>query len=392
MSAVAACSAVLTTPGLPDSAILLASAALGNGLGLIGRADELDAVMTSGYTAAARSLEATFMRYPLAQTHASGLYRAGYIARAVRVAQDFHAASGDLPGTSHLYGVAVLGPARLASGQLEAAIDLLREVCATGGSAAPTAMRYGCLINLTVALAMSGDAAEARAVLADAETGRHPAFVMLDPELVLARAWVAAAEGAVSEALATARQAATMATELGHLAQEVLMLQAAVCFGDRTVAERLAELATTVDGPRVPAAAAHAAALAAGNGDALMAASQAYERMGDLVAAADAAAQAATAHSTQARRGSAASAAARAHRIAQACAASTPALTAAAQPLPLTEREREIVTLAADGLSNREIADRLVVSARTVEGHLYWASTKLGVTSRGQLAALLGTE
>ncbi|MEU0507603.1 helix-turn-helix transcriptional regulator [Amycolatopsis sp. NPDC006125] len=58
--------------------------------------------------------------------------------------------------------------------------------------------------------------------------------------------------------------------------------------------------------------------------------------------------------------------------------------------MPLTDREREIVTLAAHGLSNREIADRLVVSVRTVEGHLYRAGAKLGVTERKAFAALLG--
>jgi DNA-binding NarL/FixJ family response regulator len=46
-------------------------------------------------------------------------------------------------------------------------------------------------------------------------------------------------------------------------------------------------------------------------------------------------------------------------------------LILAGQPLPLSTREREIANLAADGLSNREIAERLVVSARTVEGHIY---------------------
>ena len=45
---------------------------------------------------------------------------------------------------------------------------------------------------------------------------------------------------------------------------------------------------------------------------------------------------------------------------------------------PLTDRESEIVTLAAGGLSNHDIAHRLVVSVRTVENHLYRACTKLG--------------
>ncbi|MGB8254662.1 MAG: helix-turn-helix transcriptional regulator, partial [Pseudonocardiaceae bacterium] len=66
-----------------------------------------------------------------------------------------------------------------------------------------------------------------------------------------------------------------------------------------------------------------------------------------------------------------------------------PALAALTTPLPLTQREREIVTLAASGLSNRQIADRLVVSVRTVEGHLYRACAKLGASDRAELAALL---
>jgi DNA-binding NarL/FixJ family response regulator len=61
---------------------------------------------------------------------------------------------------------------------------------------------------------------------------------------------------------------------------------------------------------------------------------------------------------------------------------------AATRPLPLTEREREIVTLAARGLSNRAIAEQLVVSVRTVEGHLYNASGKLGVANRSELGEI----
>lgn len=41
------------------------------------------------------------------------------------------------------------------------------------------------------------------------------------------------------------------------------------------------------------------------------------------------------------------------------------------EPLPLTARESEIMKLVAQGLSNNEIADRLTVSVRTVEGHIY---------------------
>jgi DNA-binding NarL/FixJ family response regulator len=52
-------------------------------------------------------------------------------------------------------------------------------------------------------------------------------------------------------------------------------------------------------------------------------------------------------------------------------------------------REREIANLVAAGLSNKEIADRLVVSVRTVEGHLYHACTKLGISDREQLAAMI---
>jgi DNA-binding CsgD family transcriptional regulator len=55
----------------------------------------------------------------------------------------------------------------------------------------------------------------------------------------------------------------------------------------------------------------------------------------------------------------------------------------------LTDREREVVELAARGLTNREIADRLFVSVRTVNTHLYRSYAKLGVNDRSQLAPLL---
>jgi DNA-binding NarL/FixJ family response regulator len=55
----------------------------------------------------------------------------------------------------------------------------------------------------------------------------------------------------------------------------------------------------------------------------------------------------------------------------------------------LTPQELEIARMAADGLSNREIGQRLYLSHRTVGSHLYRIFPKLGVTSRAQLAAAL---
>jgi non-specific serine/threonine protein kinase len=52
----------------------------------------------------------------------------------------------------------------------------------------------------------------------------------------------------------------------------------------------------------------------------------------------------------------------------------------------LTKREREVAALVADGLSNRDIAARLVISRRTVEAHVEHILTKLGFSSRTQIA------
>lgn len=53
--------------------------------------------------------------------------------------------------------------------------------------------------------------------------------------------------------------------------------------------------------------------------------------------------------------------------------------------VPLTTRERQITALAARGMANREIAARIGVSIRTVEGHLYQVFAKMGITSRSEL-------
>jgi non-specific serine/threonine protein kinase len=52
----------------------------------------------------------------------------------------------------------------------------------------------------------------------------------------------------------------------------------------------------------------------------------------------------------------------------------------------LTSREREVARLVSQGKSNREIAEALVLSERTVENHISNILMKLGFTSRAQIA------
>jgi pimeloyl-ACP methyl ester carboxylesterase/DNA-binding CsgD family transcriptional regulator len=57
------------------------------------------------------------------------------------------------------------------------------------------------------------------------------------------------------------------------------------------------------------------------------------------------------------------------------------------KPPTLTSRQREVATLVADGLTNREIGERLGIDERSAEGHLERIRLRLGVRSRAQIAA-----
>jgi DNA-binding CsgD family transcriptional regulator/tetratricopeptide (TPR) repeat protein len=74
----------------------------------------------------------------------------------------------------------------------------------------------------------------------------------------------------------------------------------------------------------------------------------------------------------------------------RACGVSVSARSAAPDVLAeLTPQQREIVTLAGRGLTNREIADRLFLSPRTVASHLYRSYPRLGIAGRHQLRDLI---
>jgi len=58
-------------------------------------------------------------------------------------------------------------------------------------------------------------------------------------------------------------------------------------------------------------------------------------------------------------------------------------------PGMLTRREHEVAGLIAEGLTNRQIADRLVIAERTADTHVQNILAKLGYASRAQIAALI---
>ena len=76
-------------------------------------------------------------------------------------------------------------------------------------------------------------------------------------------------------------------------------------------------------------------------------------------------------------------------RTALIAAGGRPRRSAATGPLALTPTERRIARLAADGTSNRRIAQSLFITEKTVETHLANTYRKLGIRVRGELAGAL---
>ena len=218
--------------------------------------------------------------------------------------------------------------------------------------------------------------------------GRHVA--VFGPQLRIAESWLAAAEGNVSAAIELALDAARLAAESGQRAIEMLALHDAVRFGDQSSLDRLIDLpAAPADDwrrrwPRTPPRCA--TAMPRGSMPPHNNSSRSVRCCRRPMPP-----RRPRSRSRPPTTGAAAcEAAAAANRLAAACGGiRTPALDLAAHPLPLTVREREIANLVAAGLSNRDIADRLTVSVRTVEGHLYRACIKLDSSDRDELAALI---
>ena len=353
-----------------------------------GRTTEAVETAEAGYDVATRALDAPHMRFNIADAHVTALLLSGRVPEALDVAERTRVQAASLPGAAQPLGAAVAGRAALGAGDLQTACPLLQQAVHVLSTSHALGWGHRYRVAHVTALAMRGSSDEAAAALGAIDEVQR-AFRSLDFERSLARAWVAASQGAASEAINILGAAAERATAAGRFAEEVVCLQTATQFGDRTSASRLRELEQIVEGPRVALAARFAAALGDEDAAELASVSQDFELMGDVVAAIDAAAHAALAYRRKDKRGSALGCSTRADALAGRSGVVTPALRRATEALPLTDRETEIVMLIGEGLSNRAIAERLTLSVRTVESYVYRAMAKTETSTRDELAALL---
>lgn len=388
-AAVQKATAALESGLLTDFEAMLAAVALTMALGALGRADELTAVAESAMNRAMTSFQASHMRFWFASVYARACRLTGHIGECEAMARRVADSAKEMPSLAYANLASLLGHAELMRGNARAAVTLLREASAGAQRHGVTSgLRPATCFGLAEAHAKLGEGQSAEDAIAEAQASVPSDYVFMQTALSIATGWSLVANGCVTDAIATVRSAASHARTRRQPTHELACHQAAAQWGDTSCATRARELADELRLPLADAVARHAEALAADDGEELLAVADAYRAIGDRAAAADAAAQAAVAFTRGQYRKRGLYAAAVAKELSDACGGlCTPALRVPAGQ-PLTGRQREIVEFVVAGLSNREIADRLVMSVRSVEGHIYRACQRVGASSRDELAAI----
>jgi DNA-binding CsgD family transcriptional regulator len=199
-----------------------------------------------------------------------------------------------------------------------------------------------------------------------------------------AEGWALRVRNAGDAARQLLEDAALMADEMVGLAPQ---LAYDAMRAGAPAASPLERMAARCESRLVTAYAKHGSAKAARDGAALMAAAEEMAAIGALRYAVEAATDAAVALLSQGRQDSARRASARARELhASDQGAELPPIDGLdVTAVDLTRREAQLIDLAREGLSNAEIADRLVLSVRTVETHLYRGMQKLGIRDRRDL-------
>lgn len=171
---------------------------------------------------------------------------------------------------------------------------------------------------------------------------------------------------------------------MGNHGHELMFLCQAVQLGLDSVADRLVSSALASQGPFAEVSALYGKGVGSRDTNQLLLAAQKAAELGNCRLAADAARLAAD----LAQQGGDQVTVTEAEKVLRDVGA--PGVAGRRGALDsLTDRERSIAVLVAEGRTNRDIAQVMCVSVRTIEGHVYRLYSKLGVSSRSQLALLL---
>ncbi|WP_163905591.1 helix-turn-helix transcriptional regulator [Mycolicibacterium pulveris] len=378
--------AVLATEMVP-MATVWAAMATAAALSLSGQFADVGPIAQQGLQAA-RHCESGPQRYSIGLAEVLAFTATGDLDAAEHTCERYSAMTGGVLQAEAIVN-ALAGRVNLARGRIPAACDALQTSLWTMSESLPPGWVMLVAAWLTQAEAARGNAEEATAALARAEGANGPQVDVFVPELELARSWQRACVGETTTARDHALRAAQTARMRGMHAVEMSALHTAVRFGDRSQSTRLRQLAAQLDNPLAAAIATHSSGLAEHDGDRLDAAADQFEHLGAAAMAADARAHAASEHARAGARANELESITRAHWLARRNGLRSPAVAAIEDALPISDREQEIAVLVGEGLTNREIAERLELSVRTVDSHLYRIFAKLGIGDRDQLARLV---
>lgn len=303
--------------------------------------------------------------------------------RTARQALEFSAAGGSRTGQA--WFALVLGRTLMLRGRPVEARERFEEAAAAFGWLKNAAPRRWSIAGVIQAAALVGDADDARRAWRTLhEVPEHPA-AMLDAEIDRASAWMHLLDGDRVEALSELNALADSLFAAGHRTLGGGVVHDIVRLGG-SVPDTLVASIGSCQGALAPVRAALIAALAADQAEDAEAAATACSELGADGYAAEVLLRAAELHETSGDGPAAVRCRATATSILESTGCPVPVtVNLPTSSFDLTDREREIADLVVGGLTNRQIAERLVVSVRTVENHLHHVYQKLNVTSREQL-------